>query len=65
MLKKVPVAVQNQTEPIYVNKKKLEFKWGMNVLGEGFAIQWVLFSRMHHHLKSVNKNQLLLLLLLL
>ncbi|KAG7459827.1 hypothetical protein MATL_G00214810 [Megalops atlanticus] len=33
MLKKVPVPVQNQTEPIMVNKKKLEFKWGMNVLG--------------------------------
>ncbi|KAL2101364.1 hypothetical protein ACEWY4_003125 [Coilia grayii] len=33
VLKKVPVTVQNQTEPIYVNKKKLELKWGMNVLG--------------------------------
>lgn len=34
MLKKVPVTVPNQTEPILVNKKKLEYKWGMNVLGE-------------------------------
>ncbi|KAG9342838.1 hypothetical protein JZ751_015045 [Albula glossodonta] len=33
VLKKVSVPVQNQTEPILVNKKKLEFKWGMNVLG--------------------------------
>ncbi|XP_063074273.1 solute carrier family 1 member 9 [Engraulis encrasicolus] len=31
--KKVPVTVANQTEPIYVSKKKLELKWGMNVLG--------------------------------
>lgn len=34
VLKKVPVVVANQTEPIIVNKKKLEYKWGMNVLGE-------------------------------
>lgn len=34
VLKKVPVAAPNQTEPILVNKKKLEYKWGMNVLGE-------------------------------
>ena len=34
VLKKVPVVVQNQTEPILVNRKKLEYKWGMNVLGE-------------------------------
>ncbi|XP_062387069.1 solute carrier family 1 member 9 [Sardina pilchardus] len=33
VLKKVAVPLQNQTEPIFVNKKKLEFKWGMNVLG--------------------------------
>lgn len=37
MLKKVPVAAPNQTEPILVNKKKLEYKWGMNVLGELMA----------------------------
>ncbi|KAM9391800.1 LOW QUALITY PROTEIN: solute carrier family 1 member 9 [Pholidichthys leucotaenia] len=30
---KVPVAVLNQTEPLLVNRKKLEYKWGMNVLG--------------------------------
>ncbi|XP_037400840.1 solute carrier family 1 member 9 isoform X2 [Pygocentrus nattereri] len=33
VLKKVAVPVENQTEPIFINKKKLEFKWGMNVLG--------------------------------
>uniref|UniRef100_A0A8C4I385 Amino acid transporter n=1 Tax=Dicentrarchus labrax TaxID=13489 RepID=A0A8C4I385_DICLA len=33
VLKKVSVAAPNQTEPILVNKKKLEYKWGMNVLG--------------------------------
>ncbi|KAM6957408.1 solute carrier family 1 member 9 [Aplochiton taeniatus] len=33
VLKKVPVTFPNQTEPIVVNRKKLEFKWGMNVLG--------------------------------
>ncbi|XP_030591142.1 solute carrier family 1 member 9 isoform X1 [Archocentrus centrarchus] len=33
VLKKVPVAATNQTEPILVNRKKLEYKWGMNVLG--------------------------------
>ncbi|XP_031606842.1 solute carrier family 1 member 9 [Oreochromis aureus] len=33
VLKKVPVAAPNQTEPILVNRKKLEYKWGMNVLG--------------------------------
>lgn len=34
VLKKVPVAAQNQSEPILANQKKLEYKWGMNVLGE-------------------------------
>ncbi|XP_051571252.1 excitatory amino acid transporter 2-like isoform X2 [Myxocyprinus asiaticus] len=33
VLKKVAVPVQNQTEPILENRKKLEMKWGMNVLG--------------------------------
>ncbi|XP_066497952.1 solute carrier family 1 member 9 isoform X1 [Hoplias malabaricus] len=33
VLKKVAVPTENQTEPIIVTKKKLEFKWGMNVLG--------------------------------
>ncbi|GLD48942.1 excitatory amino acid transporter 2-like protein, partial [Lates japonicus] len=33
VLKKVPVTAPNQTEPILVNRKKLEYKWGMNVLG--------------------------------
>nr|XP_020461205.1 excitatory amino acid transporter 2-like isoform X2 [Monopterus albus] len=33
VLKKVPVAGHNQTEHIFVNGKKLEYKWGMNVLG--------------------------------
>ncbi|XP_051572205.1 excitatory amino acid transporter 2-like isoform X2 [Myxocyprinus asiaticus] len=33
VLKKEAVPVQNQTEPILVNRKKLEMKWGMNVLG--------------------------------
>lgn len=34
VLKKAPVAAQNQTEAILVSKKTLEYKWGMNVLGE-------------------------------
>lgn len=34
VLKKVPVSTANQTEPIIQNKKALEYKWGMNVLGE-------------------------------
>lgn len=34
VLKKMPVAASNITEPILVSKKKLEYKWGMNVLGE-------------------------------
>ncbi|XP_029945421.1 solute carrier family 1 member 9 [Salarias fasciatus] len=33
VLKTVAVPVQNQSEPIMVNRKKLEYKWGMNVLG--------------------------------
>lgn len=34
VLKKVPVPTPNQTEPIIQSKKALEYKWGMNVLGE-------------------------------
>ncbi|KAM8824917.1 solute carrier family 1 member 9 isoform 1-T1 [Synchiropus picturatus] len=33
VLKKVPHTLQNQTEPVLVNRKRLEYKWGMNVLG--------------------------------
>ncbi|XP_044037832.1 solute carrier family 1 member 9 isoform X1 [Siniperca chuatsi] len=33
VLKKVPVTSPNQTETILVNRKSLEYKWGMNVLG--------------------------------
>uniref|UniRef100_A0A8C9R169 Amino acid transporter n=2 Tax=Scleropages formosus TaxID=113540 RepID=A0A8C9R169_SCLFO len=33
VIKKVAMPIQNQTEPVYVSRKKLEFKWGMNVLG--------------------------------
>lgn len=33
VLKKVPVST-NQTEPIIQSRKALEYKWGMNVLGE-------------------------------
>ncbi|XP_036382471.1 excitatory amino acid transporter 2-like [Megalops cyprinoides] len=33
VIKKVPVPGQNQTEPVTVSQKKLELKWGMNVLG--------------------------------
>ncbi|KAL7377739.1 hypothetical protein ABVT39_003738 [Epinephelus coioides] len=33
VLKKVPIVATNQTEPVLVNRKKLEYKWGMNVLG--------------------------------
>uniref|UniRef100_A0A3B1K738 Amino acid transporter n=1 Tax=Astyanax mexicanus TaxID=7994 RepID=A0A3B1K738_ASTMX len=44
VLKKVAVPVDNQTEPILINKKKLEFKWGMNVLGLiGFFITFGIF----------------------
>ncbi|KAG7254847.1 hypothetical protein CRUP_030133 [Coryphaenoides rupestris] len=32
VLKKVPVVFANQSEPILVGQKKLEYKWGMNVL---------------------------------
>lgn len=34
VIKTVAVPVQNQTEPVFISKKKLELKWGMNVLGE-------------------------------
>lgn len=34
VVKKVSVPVSNQSEPVTVNRKKLEFKWGMNVLGK-------------------------------
>lgn len=34
MLKAVPVAMSNQSEPVLTSRKKLEYKWGMNVLGE-------------------------------
>ncbi|MED6249516.1 Excitatory amino acid transporter 2, partial [Ataeniobius toweri] len=33
VLKQVVVTAPNQTEPIVENRKKLEYKWGMNVLG--------------------------------
>ncbi|KAF4093128.1 hypothetical protein AMELA_G00029360 [Ameiurus melas] len=33
VVKKVSVAVSNRSEPVSVNRKELEFKWGMNVLG--------------------------------
>ncbi|XP_057673413.1 solute carrier family 1 member 9 isoform X1 [Corythoichthys intestinalis] len=33
VLKQTAVVAPNQTEPIIVGKKKLEYKWGMNVLG--------------------------------
>ncbi|KAM6966680.1 solute carrier family 1 member 9 isoform 2-T3 [Tautogolabrus adspersus] len=33
VLKKEQVVAPNQTEPIIVNRKTLEYKWGMNVLG--------------------------------
>lgn len=34
VVKKVSVPIRNQSEPVPVNRKKLEFKWGMNVLGK-------------------------------
>lgn len=34
VVKKVSVAVSNRSEPVSVNRKELEFKWGMNVLGK-------------------------------
>ncbi|KAJ0058634.1 hypothetical protein NL108_018424, partial [Boleophthalmus pectinirostris] len=48
VLKIVPVSVSNQTEPLLVGKKKLENKWGMNVLGLiGFFITFgICMSRM-------------------
>uniref|UniRef100_A0A3Q3WGE1 Amino acid transporter n=1 Tax=Mola mola TaxID=94237 RepID=A0A3Q3WGE1_MOLML len=33
VLKGVPEPAPNQTQPILVTRKKLEYKWGMNVLG--------------------------------
>ncbi|TSQ23982.1 Excitatory amino acid transporter 2 [Bagarius yarrelli] len=33
VVKKVSVSVSNQTEPVAINRKTLELKWGMNVLG--------------------------------
>nr|XP_043905996.1 solute carrier family 1 member 9 isoform X1 [Solea senegalensis] len=46
--KTVSVPAPNQTEPILVNRKKLEYKWGMNVLGLiGFFITFgICMSRM-------------------
>ncbi|KAK7938568.1 hypothetical protein WMY93_001894 [Mugilogobius chulae] len=48
VLKVHPVPVSNQTEPLMVGKKKLEYKWGMNVLGLiGFFITFgICMSRM-------------------
>ncbi|XP_061606487.1 solute carrier family 1 member 9 isoform X2 [Phyllopteryx taeniolatus] len=48
VLKQVAVAATNQTDPIVVKKKKLEYKWGMNVLGLiGFFITFgICMSRM-------------------
>ncbi|TKS91427.1 Excitatory amino acid transporter 2 GLT-1 [Collichthys lucidus] len=48
VLRKVPVAAPNQTEPIVVSRKSLEYKWGMNVLGLiGFFIAFgICMSRM-------------------
>ncbi|XP_068434507.1 solute carrier family 1 member 9 [Clinocottus analis] len=48
VLKSVPLVVPNQTEPIMVSRKKLEYKWGMNVLGLiGFFITFgICMSRM-------------------
>ncbi|CAL8304151.1 unnamed protein product [Merluccius merluccius] len=43
VLKKVPVVLANQTEPLLVGQKKLEYKWGMNVLGE---LDWASSSRL-------------------
>lgn len=34
MVKTVQVVPSNQSEAVSVVKKKLEYKWGMNVLGE-------------------------------
>ncbi|XP_077475068.1 solute carrier family 1 member 9 [Stigmatopora argus] len=46
--KQTAVVAANQTEPIIVSKKKLEYKWGMNVLGLiGFFITFgICMSRM-------------------
>ncbi|XP_034749309.1 solute carrier family 1 member 9 [Etheostoma cragini] len=48
VLKKDLVASPNQTEPVLVSRKKLEYKWGMNVLGLiGFFITFgICMSRM-------------------
>ncbi|KAA8585476.1 hypothetical protein FQN60_004170 [Etheostoma spectabile] len=48
VLKKDLVATPNQTEPVLVSRKKLEYKWGMNVLGLiGFFITFgICMSRM-------------------
>ncbi|KAK9534622.1 hypothetical protein VZT92_007055 [Zoarces viviparus] len=48
VLKTLPVPATNQTEPVLVDRKKLEYKWGMNVLGLiGFFIAFgICMSRM-------------------
>uniref|UniRef100_A0A8C6TLF7 Amino acid transporter n=1 Tax=Neogobius melanostomus TaxID=47308 RepID=A0A8C6TLF7_9GOBI len=48
VLKYAHVTVSNQSEPLLVGKKKLEYKWGMNVLGLiGFFITFgICMSRM-------------------
>lgn len=48
VLKHAHVTVSNQTEPLTVTKKRLEYKWGMNVLGLiGFFITFgICMSRM-------------------
>ncbi|XP_075937646.1 solute carrier family 1 member 9 [Anarhichas minor] len=55
VLKTLPVPATNQTEPILVNRKKLEYKWGMNVLGLiGFFITFgICMSRMGERGKTM------------
>nr|XP_023654333.1 excitatory amino acid transporter 2-like [Paramormyrops kingsleyae] len=55
VIKTVAVPVQNQTEPVFVSKKKLELKWGMNVLGLiGFFITFgVCMGRMGERAKAM------------
>ena len=52
-----PVMLPNQSEPVMVGQKKLEYKWGMNVLGEWkhsvSVFEIVPYSLTHYSLYSV------------
>lgn len=53
-MKQVTVTAPNQTEPVVVNQKKLEYKWGMNVLGESIASRFLVCVRLFVFILAVN-----------